>query len=183
MFMLLSRYWWVLVLRGTLAIVVGILAFTLPRTTLAELILTFGAYALVDGVCGVLTGIAGHRVTPHWWILLLQGLAGIGIGALTLFNPLVTAVALLAYIAAWAVVAGALQILTAIVLRQELVGEWWLALGGIFGTAFGIAILWQPGGGVLAVLWMIATYAVVWGAMLIVGGFDLRRARLHAPAA
>jgi uncharacterized membrane protein HdeD (DUF308 family) len=180
MFMLLSRYWWVLVVRGAIAILFGVLAYTLPLATLATLVLVFGAYAFVEGSFAVVSAVAGRDLTPDWWILLLQGLLGIGVGMLTLFNPEVTAVALLVYIAAWAVVAGLLQVYAAIKLRQELTGEWWLALGGIAGVAFGILMMWRPAVGALAVLWLIATYAILWGVMLMFSGLVVYRARKQA---
>jgi uncharacterized membrane protein HdeD (DUF308 family) len=183
MLMFLSRYWWVLVIRGVFAILFGVLAFTLPVATLAALVLVFGAFAFADGIFAIVTAVAGRKLTPDWWILLLQGFLGIGIGALTLFNPAITAVALLVYIAAWAIVAGVLQVVAAIRLRHELTGEWWLAVGGLLGAAFGVAMLWRPGAGALAVLWVIATYAIVWGVMLMISGFDIHRARKHALSA
>ena len=100
------------------------------QETIAALVLVFGAIALVDGTFAVVASIAGHALTPYWWVLLLQGLLGIGVGALTLFNPAITAVALLIYIAVWAIGMGVLQVIAAVRLRPT-PGEWWLALDGI----------------------------------------------------
>ncbi|MGE5246063.1 MAG: HdeD family acid-resistance protein [Betaproteobacteria bacterium] len=183
MLMFFSRYWWVFVVRGVIAVLFGVLAFTMPAATVAGLILVFGAYAFVDGVFALATAIAGRTITPDWWIVLLHGLVGIGIGMLTLLNPVITAVALLLYIAAWAIIVGLLQVYAAIRLRHELTNEFWLAVGGILGVAFGILMLWRPGAGALALLWVIASYAIVWGIMLIIGGFEVRRARKHVVAA
>ena len=182
MFKLLSRYWWVAVLRGVIAILFGILAFTLPMQTLAALVLVFGVYALADGIFAVVTAVSGRRMTPNWWIVLVQGLIGIGVGALTLFNPAVTALALLFYIAAWAVLVGALQIFAAVKLRHEIAGEWGLAFSGILSVAFGVLLLGRPGEGALALLWLIAAYAIVWGVLLMIGGFGVHRLGKHAAA-
>jgi uncharacterized membrane protein HdeD (DUF308 family) len=182
MFMFLSRYWWVLVVRGIIAILFGVFAFTLPLATLSALVLVFGAYALVDGIFAIAAAVAGRRLTPHWWVVLLTGLLGIGVGALTLFNPAITAVALLVYIAAWAVAVGVLQVVAAVRLRREITGEWWLALGGILAIAFGVMLMARPSAGALALLWLIGAYAIVWGIMLLIGGFDIRRLRKHVTA-
>jgi uncharacterized membrane protein HdeD (DUF308 family) len=135
MFALLSRYWWVLVVRGAMAIVLGIFAFVWPQETIAALVLIFGAIALVDGTLAVVASIAGRSLTPYWWVLLVQGLLGIAVGVLTLLNPVITAVALLIYIAVWVIGMGVLQVAAAVTLRREISGEWWLALGGL--QAFG----------------------------------------------
>jgi uncharacterized membrane protein HdeD (DUF308 family) len=175
MLALLSRYWWVLVVRGVMAILLGVFAFVWPQQTIAALVLVFGATALVDGTFAIAASIAGHAFTPYWWVLLLQGLLGIGVGAFTLFNPAITAVALLIYIAVWAIGLGVLQVIAAVRLRHEITGEWWLALGGIAGIAFGVLLMRNPAVGALAVLWLIGSFALVWGVMLTLGGFDVRR--------
>jgi len=177
MLALLSRYWWVLVVRGVMAIALGIFAFVWPQQTIAALVLVFGAIALADGTFAVVASIAGHSLTPYWWVLLLQGLLGIGVGALTLFNPAITAIALLIYIAVWAIGMGVLQVIAAVRLRHDI--EWWLALGGIASVAFGMLLMRNPAAGALAVLWLIGSYALIWGVTLMVGGFDVRRLHKH----
>jgi uncharacterized membrane protein HdeD (DUF308 family) len=182
MFALLSKYWWVLVVRGVLAMALAIFAFVWPQQTIAALVLVFGATALVDGTFALVAAISGHRLTPYWWVLLLQGLFGIGMGVFTLFNPAITAVALLVCIAVWAIGMGVLQVIAAVRLRHDITGEWWLALGGIAGVAFGILLIRNPAAGALTVLWLIGSYALVWGVMLMLGGFDVRRLHKHVSA-
>src|SRR5215471_15824220 len=80
---ILARNWWMLLLRGLVAIAFGVLAWLQPGITLAVLVLLFGAYALVDGILGVWTAITGRKEHEHWWVLLLEGLVGIAIGILT----------------------------------------------------------------------------------------------------
>lgn len=175
MYKFLSQYWWVLVLRGVAAILFGALAFFLPMETLGTLVVAFGAYALADGIFAGTAAIAGRRMTADWWIPLVQGLVSIGIGVVTFTSPEITALALLLYIAIWAVLVGALQVMEAVELRDELKGEWWLALGGLAGMAFGAFLIFGPAEGALAVLWLIAAYAIVWGVTLMIGGFDVHR--------
>jgi uncharacterized membrane protein HdeD (DUF308 family) len=171
---ILSRNWWVLLLRGIVAIVFGVLAWLQPGISLAALVLLFGAYSMVDGILGAWTAIAGRKEHEHWWVLLLEGLVGIGVGILTLFAPGVTALALLFYIAIWAIATGVLEIVAAIRLRKEIEGEWLLVLGGLASVAFGVLLMARPGAGALAVLWIIAAYAVVFGVILVVLAFKAR---------
>jgi len=182
MLALLSRYWWVLVARGVMAIALGVFAFVWPQETITALVLVFGAVALVDGTVAFVASIAGRRLTPYWWVLLLQGLLGIAVGVLTLFNPAITAVALLIYIAVWAIGMGVLQVVAAVRLRRDISGEWWLALGGVASVAFGILLMRNPAEGALAVLWLIGSFALVWGVMLMTGGLGVRRLRRRLPA-
>lgn len=170
----LSRHWWVLLLRGLVAIAFGVLAWFQPQISLAALVLLFGAYSLLDGVLGVWFAVAGRKEHERWWIPLLSGILGIAIGILTLLSPGITALALLIYIAIWAIATGALQIVTAIRLRKEITGEWLLILGGLASVVFGVLLIVQPGVGALALLWLIATYAVVFGILLVILAFKAR---------
>ena len=151
------------------------LTWFLPGLSLAALVLLFGVYALADGVLAIWSAIAGRREHEYWWVLLLEGLLGVGIGVLTFVAPGITALALLLYIAVWAVATGVLEILAAIRLRKEIEGEWLLALAGIASVIFGAWLMVQPGLGALALLWLIATYAIVFGLLLVVLAFKARR--------
>ena len=171
---ILSRYWWLTLLRGGLWVLFGILVFAQPAITLVALTWLFGAFVLVDGVVNVANAIGGRRERENWWVLLLVGLAGIGIGILAFTNPGITAIALLFYIAIWAIATGLLEIAAAMRLRREIHGELWLVLAGLVSVAFGILLIARPGAGVLAALWLLGGYAIVFGAILIVLSFRAR---------
>lgn len=169
-----SRTWWMLLLRGLAAIVFGILTWLQPAISLAALVLLFGAYSFVDGIFGTWAAIAGRKDHEHWWVLLLAGLLGIGVGILTFIAPGITALALLFYIAIWAIATGVLEIVAAIRLRKEIEGEWLLFLAGLASVVFGIFLAAQPGVGAIAVLWLIGSYAILFGALLVALAFKAR---------
>ena len=128
-------------------------------------------------VDGVLAMIAAFRVRDQGrplWSLLVSGLLGIVAGVLTFRWPGVTALALLMVIAAWAIVIGVFQIVTAIRLRKAIEGEWALGISGVLSVIFGVLMVMSPGAGALAVVGIIAAYAITFGILLIVLGFRLR---------
>lgn len=170
----LSRGWWLLLLRGLVAIIFGVLAWVQPAITLAALVLLFGAYSMADGILCLWTAIAGPKGHEYWWLVLLEGFIGIGIGLLTFFAPGVTALALLFYIAIWAIATGTLEIAAAIRLRKEISNEWLLLLSGLASVIFGVLLAAQPGAGALALLWLIGTYAVLFGVLLLILAFRIR---------
>jgi uncharacterized membrane protein HdeD (DUF308 family) len=171
---ILERTWWVLLLRAFVAIPFGLLAWLYHGISLASLVLLFGAFALADGILGVWSAFAGLKTHEDWWVLLLWGLVGIGIGDLTFFAPDINAVALVFYIAIWVIATGILEIVAAIRLRKDIEGEWLLALAGIVSVAFGILLVLQPRADALALLWLIATYAVIFGILLLILAFKAR---------
>lgn len=174
----LVRNWWVVALRGVLAIIFGFLTFIRPGITLEVLVLFFGAYVLMDGIFTVITALRNNSGVNHWW-LLLEGIVSIGAGVLTFFWPGVTAVTLIYLIAAWAVVTGVFEILAAIKLRKTIANEWLLVLDGFLSVLFGVLIVLYPGSGALTVAWIIGFYAVAFGVMLL--GLSWRLRNWHTP--
>jgi uncharacterized membrane protein HdeD (DUF308 family) len=180
----LTRNWWAVALRGLAGILFGIITFVSPGISLAALVLLFGAYAFADGVLSIVSAVR-RRGADRWWLLLLQGIVGIGAGVVTLLWPGITALALLFVMAAWALVGGALQVAAAIRLRKVITGEWLLALSGVLSIALGVLLVLFPGPGALALVIWIGAYAFVFGILLLVLGFklrSLRSPRAHQPA-
>jgi uncharacterized membrane protein HdeD (DUF308 family) len=174
MFAKLFRNWWMLAIRGVFAIGFGLLALISPQPTIIALILLFGAFALTDGTLAVITGIAARKFLERWWIVLLEGITGIVIGLLTFFWPDITALALLYLIAAWAIVTGIFEIMTAIQLRRVISGEWLIILGGLLSTLVGLLLFVFPGAGAVTIMWLIGMYAIVAGIMELFFAFHLR---------
>ncbi len=170
----LAKNWWMLLLRGIAAIIFGVLAFAWPGMTLLTLIMFYGAFALVDGVLAIIAAIAGGAPAPRWWLAVV-GLLGIATGVLMFTMPGLTALVLLYFIAGWAIATGAFQIVGAIRLRKEIDDEWYLILGGVVSVLFGVGVMMAPGAGALALLWVIGTYAVIMGAILVALAFRLKK--------
>jgi len=170
----LKRHWWVPVIRGIAAIVFGIIAFVYPGITIATLVLLFGAWILIDGIFRVIGAIGDRASDPDWGWHIVIGIIGIIVGFLTFHAPQITALALIIYIAAWALMIGATEIAFAIKVRREIKGEWFLILMGLASIVFAILLLWNPIAGAAAVIWLIAWYAVVLGILAIFFGFRLK---------
>jgi uncharacterized membrane protein HdeD (DUF308 family) len=178
MFNLMTQNWWALALRGLIAILFGIAAITWPGITLSALVAIFGAYALVDGIFLVFAAFRrGAERQQPWWAYLISGLLGIGIGILTFTWPGLTAVGLLYMIAFWAIAIGFFELMTAIRLRRVVPGEWLDALAGVLMIVFGIFLVMYPGVGALSVVWMIGTFAIALGILMIMLGFKMRSLR------
>jgi len=173
----LKRHWWVPVIRGIAAIVFGVIAFTHPVMAIATLVLFFGAWVLIDGIFRIVAAIRHRGSDPDWAWQLVIGIIGIIVGLLTFHAPQVTALALVIYIAAWALMIGASEIAMAVKLRHEIKGEWLLILMGLASIVFAVLLLWNPVAGAAAVIWLIAWYAVVLGILAIFFGFRLRSLR------
>ena len=170
----IPRNWWLVALRGALAVVFGIVAFVGPDLTFEVLVLLFGAYAFVDGIIVLSFGLMAAGSGGRWWPLVLGGIVGIAAGVLTFFYPGATALALVLVIGGWAIVTGVLEIAGAIRLRNLISNEWLIALSGLLSIVFGALVLVQPGSGALALVYLFGFYAIIAGLAQLGLAFRLR---------
>ena len=177
----LARNWWAFVLRGVVAILFGVLAFLRPGITLEVLVLLFAFWALFDGILALIGSVGAAEAHEPWWPLVLIGLLGIAAGVVTLKWPGITALALLLVVAYWSIFRGILEIVAAFRLRDLIQREAWLILGGIASIAFGVLLVIYPGSGLLAVIWLVGIYAVIFGVSLLMLGFRLKNLASELP--
>lgn len=171
----LSKNWGWIALRGAAAVMFGVLAIAWPGVTLVVLAIFFGAYALTDGVCALIAAYRRREGRRPVWPLVVVGLLGVGAGIVTFLWPEMTALALLMFIAWWALFVGVFQIAAAIRLRKEIDNEWMLGLSGAVSVLFGILMITSPGAGAVAVAWMIGSYSMVFGVLLIALSLRLKK--------
>ena len=194
----LASRWWLLALRGVVAVLFGILALAWPGVTVTALVFLFGFYALVDGLVSIasafmpdqrtgarrlwdnLTGSGRLTGFERLWLVLV-GIAGIVFGLIAFVWPGITALVLLYLIAFWAIFIGVMQILAAVRLRREIDNEWWLIVGGAAAVVFGVIAFVDPGTGALSLVWLIAVYAILFGVTLLALAFRLRGGRGRLP--
>jgi uncharacterized membrane protein HdeD (DUF308 family) len=151
-----------------------VLAFIWPGITLLGLIYLFGFYAIIHGILSFVAASNAPKGYPRFGSLIFSGILGIAAGLVAFFMPGLTTLALLILIAVWAIVGGIAEISTAIRLRKVIHNEWWLIVAGILSLAFGIVLLIWPGAGALALVWWIASFAIVFGALLVGFAFEMR---------
>src|SRR3990170_6797892 len=167
----LARWWWTFILRGILAIAFGVLAFFAPGIGIAMLVGLFAAWALIDGAMCLYTGIRTRETDRSWWLEVLEGIVSIAAGVIALLFPVLAAEVLVIIIGVWAVVTGVFQIWAAIRLRERIKGEFWLGLAGVASILFGVILFVYPAAGALSLVWLIGSFAIVFGVFLIILGW------------
>jgi uncharacterized membrane protein HdeD (DUF308 family) len=171
---LILRNWWMLALRGVLAILFGLVALLFPGIALLAFIYVFAAYAIVDGVVAVIVSIRERGSLSRWGWVLAEGILSIAAGIIAAVYPGLTALVLLFLVAAWAILTGIAEIASAFILREQITREWLLGLAGLLSIIFGIILFIRPGTGLLAILWLVGIYAIIFGILFIVRAFQLR---------
>ena len=178
----LARNWWLIALRGALAILFGIVAILLPGPTLAALVLLFAAYMVVDGVLAIVAAVRAARRHERWGWLIFEGIVDLAAAAVAFLWPVATIFAFVLLMGAWAIVSGVLLWAAAFRLTQAH-GRWLMAFGGVVSTIWGFLLILWPGLGALALTWWMGAYAVIFGVALLVLAFRLRRRAHEGPPA
>lgn len=170
----LARNWWMLAVRGVVALIFGVMAWVWPGITVLALIILFGAYALADGVFALVAAARGVPGQSRGW-LAVSGVCGVLLGLFAFAWPAATGLVLLVLIAAWAVVTGVMEIVAAISMRHEIRGEWWLVLAGAVSVLFGLLLFSAPVSGAIAVVWVIGLFSILYGIVLLGAAFRVRK--------
>jgi len=164
--------WWLMVLRGIAAIVLGLIAVVAPTDTVLALLLFLGIYLIVDGVFGLASSLIAGRRQERWGLLMAESLLNLLVGVIILSAPGIGLVVFMLLLAAWAIVTGALMIGTAMNHKRD--GKGWLVGGGLVSVVFGILLATAPVIGAVVLTWWLGVYALLFGAALVVFGFRLR---------
>jgi uncharacterized membrane protein HdeD (DUF308 family) len=153
----------------------AIVTFLWPGITLGALVLIFGIYAFIDGVLAIIAAVRAVRGHRPWAALILEGVVGILAGLCAWMIPGLTLAFLVLLVAAWAIITGVFEIAAAIRLRRNIPQEWLLILMGVVSILFGVLVYMAPIAGAVVMVWWLAAYALIFGIMLVVLAFRLRR--------
>jgi uncharacterized membrane protein HdeD (DUF308 family) len=184
MFDELVHRWWIVAVRGLVAVAFGVAAIFVPEAALTFLVSLFGLFALADGIFTI-----GAGLSVNWLSLFLEGVVGGAVGLLTLFYPAAAQLWFVYLIMAWAFVTGALELAGAFALRQTVKGpmvrgEWLLGASGLLSLVFGMLVAARLDDGPSALMWTIGGYAILSGALLLALAVNIRNwPRLLPPGA
>lgn len=171
----LTRFWWLIVLRGVVSVIFAIIAFTNPTLAFEALIFVLGVFLIADGATAIFLGIRMRGHDDDWWSILLEGVLGVGLGLVALINPELTAAGLVLVLALWFLLTGFFEIATAVKLRKEIENEWLLGLAGVVSIALGALMIVNPNAGAVSIMWWLGIYAALFGVLLIGLGLRMRQ--------
>jgi len=181
MIRMLIKNWWLLFLRGILAIAFAIFIFAfmpfvpaplLRQLAFAGLAAIFALFAFATGILTIVAAVRGAGQGGSAWLVLADGIAITAGGLIILFSSGLTLLLLVQLIGLTALVVGMLELLAGIHLRRHLTDEWLLITGGVPSIAFAACLLLTHVGTVHAALTWISIYALANGMALM--GLALR---------
>lgn len=189
---IMSKFWWILALRGLLGVLLGIsailwilyldqpkpdlfgLSYILGQMVIAaSIVLLLGAYAFIDGAFAFLLGIQDYGNGRRWGSLVVEGLMSIGLGLLTWIKPHPAAIVLLYWTAAWALFTGFLEVLQGFEQHEYKDRRKLFLVAGTCSVVFGVLLAVGRDSG-QALIWFMGAYAFLFGWPMLVLAFRLR---------
>ena len=168
------RAWWSLLIRGLLALALGVLILWRPMESIASFALVIAIWALFSGIVQVVHSFDLRALYPQWWVLLLSGLIGVAFGFAALYYyPALSLAFAVIWATWWLFLTGALAIYAAIVERRLNVSWGWTFAFGVLSIIAGALGLMNPPATLAALMGLIAGFAIVSGVVLLVGAFRL----------
>ena len=170
-----------LLVRGILAVAVGIIALAWPQVTVLALVTLFAVYALLASGLEAARAFSSAKAGPVLGHLLL-GLADLAAGVVALAWPGPTALVLVLIVGTWAVIAGLVEIAAAFQAGEQGGTRAMFILGGLVSVAFGAVLCARPGIGAITLALLFGLFNLAYGTWALVHGTELRRTRktLHS---
>jgi uncharacterized membrane protein HdeD (DUF308 family) len=178
----LNLSWKMLMVRGALAIVFGVLAIAWPIETAVALAFLFGVWALVDGAGSFAQAFEKNMPTSGRILLIVMGFAALIAAFFAIFSPAVAAVTLTWILGIWLIVRGAFEVFASFSASRD-APRWLLLVSAAVDVILGVLFVANPGTSAVAIAWVLGLTAVVWGVAFVAIGFVVRRDEGHATAA
>jgi uncharacterized membrane protein HdeD (DUF308 family) len=166
---LLAQYWWVLFVRGALAVAFGMTTLVWPELSFAVLLTFVAAWFLLDGIAAFLQVFTSEPRWPH----ALDASLSIAAGGFVIFYPAMAGLVLTMTIAVWFMAKGVAQVLLAFRFGGTHQGAWLLSVLGITTAGFGAFIAHNPAD--MGLMTLISGFAVLLGLSFVALGWWLER--------
>jgi len=173
--------WWLVLLRGVFAVILGILAFVAPVLTALVFVWVFAFYAILDGIVAIVQAVSTRKTDPAWGWLLTIGILGVLAGIVVMIFPLqagaLTLLVLLWMIAIWSILSGVFGIPAAASVAsggRKALGIALAALSILFGVLLVIMLVSTPQSALLGLIYVLGAYAILGGVLLVVVAFQAR---------
>ena len=166
----LAQCWWVLWVRGALAIVFGLTTLAWPDLSFAVLLMFVATWFLGDGAVSLFQAFTSEQRWPH----VLDAALSIAGGVFVIFYPGMAGLLLTVTLAIWLIAKGVAQVLIALRFGGTHPAAWLLGVLGITTAGVGAFLVHNPAGA-LGSMSLISGFAVVLGLSFVALGWWFER--------
>lgn len=179
----LTRNWWVQLIRGILALALGVTALVAPGGSTVVAAFLVAAFAIADGAMTITTGLGMREHSRSWSAFAGLGAAFVVLGLVVLFWPNITQTMLVLLFGLWLVASGALLAYGAWTLSEAVSNAWITGALGVVVAAFGLGLALFGPTSVENFLLFAGWFGVIVGLILIAVSFRLRNDANELPEA
>ena len=177
----LTRNWWIQLIRGVLALVLGITALVAPSTNLTLAVFLVAAFAIADGAMNITTGLGLREHSGSKNLFVGSGTAFIVLGLIVLFWPSITVTALVLLFGLWLIASGALVAYGASTLRTVVPNVWVMGAVCVAIAVLGLGLVIFGPSSIENFLPFAGWFGVIVGLIMIVVSFRLRSDAAQLP--
>jgi len=175
---LFSSIWWLVLLRGFVILLMGLLLIFRPVPTIIVLVYLLGFYWFFDGIFTLIESVRGRKSNQEWRWGLFVGIVSVLAGVIVFTQPYISAVIgatfVIYLVAILALISGIWGIMTGVRLRKVISNEWSMILGGVLAALFGILLMVNPLVSAMTLVWIMGIFALIGGIALIALSFRIR---------
>jgi uncharacterized membrane protein HdeD (DUF308 family) len=166
--------WWALVLRGVLAIAIGVFIFWRPLASIGAFALVIALWALFGGIVQIVHAFGLRPIFAQWWVLFLSGFVSAAFGVAALYYyPGLSLVFAVVWVTWWFFLTGGFAIYVAVLERSLGLSWGWTLAFGILSVVAGVLAIATPPATLAAIMVLIASFALASGVLLLIGAFKL----------
>lgn len=170
------KYWWLSLLVGILAIIMGIWTLVTPDTTLVALTYVFIAAFFISGIMDIGYAISTRKTSNSWGWPLAGGIIDIVLGMLLLTLPLpIITTMLVLLVGLWILFRSILTLIQSIELQRDGIKGWgWLLTLSILGILFSVFYMFSPVFNGIFIVMLVSIAFLTYGSFRILYAFKLK---------
>ena len=174
---LAARYWWVILVRGIILILLGMAMLIWPTQTVLVFAIIFVAYLLVDGLMSIFQGFSDRNQGGSGAGDFVVGGLAIAAAVVILVWPKESGTVIAVLVAIWAILAGISGVAGGLALRRQPGSGWgWFVAWGVLALVFGVIVLFNPAALLVSLIWLVAVWAIMAGIIFAIASFFVRKA-------
>lgn len=171
-----TQYWWLMLLKGIVLIILSFFVFRHPIASLLGLAVYIGFSLLFTGILLIVASLMGRDADDNWGLRLAEGIMDLIFGGILLSNPGITVAVFPFIVGFWMIVYGVMTFSGSFKAKKEGDSNWWLSLlGGILTILFGWFVMTDLFTGAIVITIWISLGLLIFGIVNISLSFRLKK--------
>lgn len=174
------KYWWLSLIIGVLAVIVGVWSISAPLTTIGILTVFFAVSLLISGLFDIIFSVSNRKNLDGWGWTLALGIFSVAFSFILLSSPIESMLILVALAGFWVMFASITCISGSIEMQRAGMKDWgWLLTFGILGVIFSLILITSPAFTGAFLIGMFAFSMIAYGVVRIYYSLKMQKINKH----